>query len=96
MGQQELHSQDVGREGDRDTSQPVADPPAAGISEALARSSPAPWENHAAGTSQFSSGSEQAVPLPGYEPRFEPSPAARYDAAAPVAVPLALDAEDRC
>jgi len=93
LGQQELHSEDERREGDGNTSQPVADPPAAGVSEALDRPGPAPWETHPVSTSQFS-GSEQAVPLPGFEPRFEPSPAARYDAA-PVAVPVALDSEDR-
>ena len=40
MVQQELHPQDEGREGDRDPGQPLADPAAAGIPEAVAFADP--------------------------------------------------------
>ena len=40
MVQQELHPQDEGREGDGNTRQPIADPPASGLSEALSFGDP--------------------------------------------------------
>jgi signal peptidase I len=73
--QQELHPQDEGRQSDGNTGQPHADPPVAGIPEAVNGAEAEPVVPIAAAALP----AEQPQTLPGFEPHFEPSGLRHFD-----------------